>query len=45
MSIWADWRCGAISDEDYMYECWKENEMEKDRQLEELYGEPDDEVD
>lgn len=33
MSAWSDWKCGAISDEEYACECRREAAM--DRYLEE----------
>lgn len=29
MSAYSDWKCGALSDEDYAYECWREAAMDK----------------
>lgn len=29
MSAYSDWKCGALSDEDYAYECWREDAMDK----------------
>ena len=29
MSAYSDWKCGALSDEDYAFECWREDAMDK----------------
>ena len=29
MSAYSDWKCGALSDEDYAYACWREDAMDK----------------
>lgn len=29
MSAWSDWKCGALSDEDYTAECNREAAMDK----------------
>jgi len=29
MSAWSDWKCGALSDEEYQNECARENRMER----------------
>lgn len=45
MSAYSDWKCGALSDEDYAYECWREDAMDK-AYLDKLYAEgPGDEED
>ena len=45
MSAYSDWKCGALSDEEYAYECWREDAMDK-AYLDKLYAEgPGDEED
>lgn len=29
MSAYSDWKCGALSDENYAYACWREDAMDK----------------
>lgn len=38
MSAYSDWKCGALSDEDYAFACWREDAMDK-AYLDKLYAE------
>ena len=38
MSAWSDYKCGAITEEDYRFECMKEARADEDYDTEESEG-------